>query len=70
MASVEYLNAAFDSVMRDIKGLLHLLPDIPFVDEQNIAMREINSPRGREMVLKLVKNAVASGEAADARKGN
>lgn len=65
MASVNYLNAAFDSVMHDVQGLVRLLPDIPFVDEQGEAMKKIRSPEGRAMVLKLVQNAVAAGEAAD-----
>ena len=65
MASVKYLNAAFDSVMADIVGLVRLLPDIPFVDEQHEALKTIRSEQGRAMVLKLVKNAVAAGEAAD-----
>jgi hypothetical protein len=68
MASTDYLNAAFDSVMHDIQGLVRLLPDIPFIDEQSAAMQKIRSSEGRAMVLKLVKNAVAAGEKADADK--
>ena len=68
MASVDYLNAAFDSAKKDIISLLRLLPDIPFVDEQHLAMQKINSPEGNAMILKLVKNAAAAGEAADAKK--
>ena len=65
-ASVAYLNAAFDSVMTDVVGLVRLLPDIPFVDEQGIAMQKIRSAEGRQMMLKLLKNAIAAGEQADA----
>lgn len=68
MASIDYINAAFDSAMRDIRGLLRLLPDIPFIDEQSVAMRELQSPQGRAMLLKLIQNAVAAGENADAGK--
>jgi hypothetical protein len=68
MASVEFLNAAFDSAMQDVKGLVRLLPDIPFVDEQSVAMKELSSPQGRVMLLKLIKNAIAAGEAAEAAK--
>lgn len=68
MASVAYVNAAFDSALRDIKGLLRLLPDIPFIDEQSVAMEKIQSAQGRAMLLKLIQNAVAAGEAAD-KKG-
>ena len=68
MASVEYLNAAFDSAMQDIRGLVRLLPDIPFVDEQSEAMKTLTSPQGRVMLLKLIKNAIAAGESAEAAK--
>lgn len=68
MASIDYTNAAFDSALRDIRGLLRLLPDIPFIDEQSLALQKINSPEGRAMLLKLIKNAIAAGEAADAKK--
>lgn len=67
MASLDYVNAAFDSVMHDIQALIRLLPDIPFIDEQGEAMKKIRSSEGRVMILKMVKNAVAAGEAADAR---
>lgn len=66
MASVEFLNAAFDSAMQDVRGLVRLLPDIPFVDEQSVAMKQLQSSEGRVMLLKLIKNAIAAGEAADA----
>ena len=66
MASVEFLNAAFDSAMQDVRGLVRLLPDIPFVDEQSVAMQQLQSAQGRVMLLKLIKNAIAAGEAADA----
>ena len=65
MASTKYLNAAFDSVMSDVVGLVRLLPDIPFVDEQHEAIKALRSEQGKAMILKLVKNAVAAGEAAD-----
>lgn len=65
MASTDYLNAAFDSALRDIHGLLRLLPDIPFIDEQSVALQKIQSPQGRQLLLKLIQNAVAAGEAAD-----
>lgn len=65
MASVDYQNAMFDSIMRDLPSLVRLLPDIPFVDEQSVAMQEIKSPRGRAIILKLLQNAIHSGEAAD-----
>ena len=68
MASVDYQNAFFDSVMRDLPGLVRLLPDIPFVDEQSVAMKQLQSSEGRVMLLKLIKNAIAAGEAADAAK--
>ena len=68
MASVEFLNAAFDSAMQDVRGLVRLLPDIPFVDEQSVAMKELSSPQGRVMLLKLIKNAIAAGESAEAAK--
>jgi hypothetical protein len=67
MASTDFINAAFDSVMHDIQGLVRLLPDIPFVDEQGVAMQKIRSQEGRVMVLKLVQNAIAAGEKADAK---
>ena len=66
MESIEYINAAFDSAMQDVRGLVRILPDIPFVDEQSVAMKELQSPQGRVMLLKLVKNLIAAGEAADA----
>jgi hypothetical protein len=66
MASTAYLNAAFNSVKKDVIKLLVLLPDIPFVDEQQVARSSINSQQGTEHLLALVKNAVAAGEAADA----
>lgn len=69
MASVEYTNAAFDSALKDIKSLLRLLPDIPFIDEQSLAMEKINSQEGRLMLLKLIKNAIAAGERADGVPG-
>lgn len=65
MASINYINAAFDSVMHDLPGLIRLLPDIPFVDEQKVALDKIKSPEGRAVLLKLLKNAIASGENAD-----
>lgn len=68
MASVNYTNAAFDSALRDIKDLVKLLPDLPFVDEQSLAMQKINSPEGRGMLLRLIRNAIAAGEAADAKR--
>lgn len=68
MPSTEFLNAAFDSAMKDVRGLIRLLPDIPFVDEQSVAMKALNEPAGRVMLLQLIKNAVAAGEAADAAK--
>jgi hypothetical protein len=68
MASVEYLNAAFDSAKKDIQKLLVLLPDIPFVDEQAVARSSINSAQGTAHILALVKNAAKAGEAADAAK--
>lgn len=68
MASTEYLNAAFVSAKKDIMKLLVMLPDIPFVDEQAVARSHINSPQGTQMLLDLVKHAVAAGEAADAEK--
>jgi hypothetical protein len=68
MASKEYLNAAFLSAEKDLEGLLHLLPDIPFVDEQLIARDKLASDKGRQALYRLVKNAIAAGEAAD-RKG-
>jgi hypothetical protein len=68
MASVEYLNAAFDSAKKDIQKLLVLLPDIPFVDEQAVARSSLNSAQGTAHILALVKNAAAAGEAADAAK--
>lgn len=67
MASTKYLNAAFDSAFKDIHGLLRLLPDIPFVDEQHLASQKIESPEGRAMLLKLIQNAIAAGEKADAQ---
>jgi len=66
MASTAYLNAAFDSVKRDVTKLLVLLPDIPFVDEQAVARSSLNSEEGTQHLLLLVRNAVAAGEAADA----
>jgi hypothetical protein len=66
MASTAYLNAAFDSVKKDIMKLLVMLPDIPFVDEQTVARSSINSPQGTQHLLALVRNAVAAGEEADA----
>ena len=66
MASVEFINAAFNSAMQDIRGLVRLLPDIPFVDEQSEAMKSLTSPQGRVMLLKLIKNAIAAGESAEA----
>jgi hypothetical protein len=66
MASTAYLNAAFDSVKKDVMKLLVLLPDIPFVDEQAVARSSINSAEGTQHLIALVKNAVAAGEAADA----
>jgi hypothetical protein len=68
MASIPYINAAFDSIMHDLPGLIRLLPDIPFVDEQHIALQKIQSQEGRVIVLKLLKNAIAAGEAADRKK--
>ncbi len=65
MASVRYINAAFDSAKRDIIQLLVKLPDIPFVDEQAVARSKLNSPHGTELLLDLVRNAIAAGEAAD-----
>ena len=66
MASTAYLNAAFDSVKRDVTKLLVLLPDIPFVDEQAVARSSLNSEEGTQHLLLLVRNAVPAGEAADA----
>jgi len=68
MASIDYINAAFDSVMHDLPGLIRLLPDIPFIDEQAVAMQKLKSQEGKVIILKLVKNAIASGEAADKKK--
>jgi hypothetical protein len=67
MASTDYLNAAFVSVKKDVIKLLVMLPDIPFVDEQAVARSSINSQQGTEHLLALVRNAVAAGEAADAK---
>jgi hypothetical protein len=67
MASVAYLNAAVDSVKKDITKLLVMLPDIPFVDEQAVARSELAKPEGQRMILQIVRNAVAAGEAADAK---
>jgi hypothetical protein len=68
MASTTFLNAAFDSVKRDTTKLLVMLPDIPFVDEQAVARSHLNSPQGTQALLDLVRNAVAAGEAADAKE--
>ena len=68
MPSTEFLNAAFDSAMKDVRGFIRLLPDIPFVDEQSVAMKALSEPAGRLMLLKLIKNAFEAGEAADAAK--
>jgi hypothetical protein len=68
MASKEYLNAAFLSAEQEIEKLVTLLPDIPFVDERAVAMRELASERGRKMIYDIVRNAIAAGEAADAKK--
>lgn len=67
MASKEYTNAAFDAAKRGIMSMLVMLPDIPFVDEQAVARSAINSPDGTQHILALIKNAIAAGEAADAR---
>jgi hypothetical protein len=68
MASTAYLNAAFDSVKRDVMKLLVMLPDIPFVDEQSVARSSLNSEQGTQHLLALVRNAAAAGEAADAKE--
>ncbi len=68
MASVDYINAAFDSALHDIQGLVRLLPDIPFVDEQGVAMQKIRSPEGRRMLLKLIRNAIAAVEEKKKKK--
>lgn len=68
MASKEYTDAAFNSVMNGVTKLLVLLPDIPFVNEQAVANSEIHSKRGQQLMHKLVEDAIAAGEAADARK--
>jgi hypothetical protein len=68
MASEHFLNAAFESAMRDAHGLVRLLPDIPFVDEQSVAMRQLRSPDGQAILRKIIKNAIAAGEAADVRE--
>lgn len=65
MASKAYTDAAFVSVEKDLEGLLHLLPDIPFIDEKALARKELDSDKGRQLIYKLVKNAIAAGEAAD-----
>lgn len=67
MASVAFLNAAVDSLRKDLHGLVRLLPDIPFVDEESVALKHIDSPEGTAMMLKAIKNLMAAGEAADAR---
>ena len=68
MASMEYTNAMFNSVRADLFRLLAMLPDIPFVDEQEVARSHLSSEKGTKMLLKLVEDAIAAGEKADAQE--
>jgi hypothetical protein len=69
MASLTFLNAGFDSIMKDLPKFIQMLPDIPFIDEQHVAMQKLRSPEGRRSVLEIWTTAVKAGEAADAKKG-
>jgi hypothetical protein len=67
MASVAYLNAGMDYLLEHLPELAQQLPDIPFVDEQRIALEKLNSKEGRAVLFHLWKGAVGAAEAGDAK---
>ena len=67
MASVAYLNAGMDYLIEHLPVLAKQLPDIPFIDEQKLALEKLYSKEGRLVLFSLWKGAVEAAEKGDAK---